>query len=133
MLVMRYRRAVEKLRALAEACAQQRDWPGEDPLLLEAYVHGVVLDGPDELDRVEVVLVLGLPPEQVPWVSTPRPAMWLEDSLRLNKGGFAYCWRSHLDSVSNHRIQRPVRFWSREGGPDEAVQADSSREARGGR
>jgi hypothetical protein len=58
-----------------------------------------------------VVLVLSLPREEVVWESTPRQAMSLEDSLRLNKGGYFYCWRSRQDSVSNHRIKRPVRFW----------------------
>jgi hypothetical protein len=118
---MRYRRAVEKLRTLASACDAERAWPGDDPILLEAYAFGEVLDGPDELDRVEVVLVLNLPAEEVVWESTPRQAVWLEDSLRLNKGGYSYRWRSSRDSVSNHRIRRPVRFWSREGGPDEGV------------
>lgn len=118
---MRYRRAVEKLRILAEECDSQRAWPGEDPLLREAYVFGDLFEGPDELERVELALVLGLSPERVAWASTPRGALWLEESLRLNTGGFAYYWRSHLDTVVNHRIRGPVRFWSRESGPDETV------------
>ncbi len=118
---MRYRRAVEKLRILASACDMERALPGQDPLLLEAYAFGEVLEGPDELETVEVVLVLGLPPSKVIWESTPRQAMWLEDILRLNKGGYSYWWRSHQDSVTNHRIRQPVRFWSREDGPDEGV------------
>jgi hypothetical protein len=117
---MRYRRAVEKLRILTEACESVRNWPLEDPFLLEAYVFGEVLAGTDPLECVEVVLVLNLPPEEVPWESSPHGTFWLEDRLRLNKGGFAYWWRSHLDPVSNHRIRGPVRFWSQEG-PDEAV------------
>jgi hypothetical protein len=40
---MRYRRAVEKLRTLASACDMERGWPGEDPILLEAYAFGEVL------------------------------------------------------------------------------------------
>jgi hypothetical protein len=32
-MVMRYRRAVEKLRILAEACESVRNWPPEDPFL----------------------------------------------------------------------------------------------------
>jgi hypothetical protein len=119
-MVMRYRRAVEKLRILAEACESVRNWPPEDPFLLEAHVFGDVLTGADPLDCVEVVLVLNLPPEEVPWESSPHGTLWLEDQLRLSKGGFAYWWRSHLDPVSNHRIRGPVRFWSHDG-PDEAV------------
>ena len=118
---MRYRRAVEKLRILAEECDSQRAWPGQDPLLREAHVFGDLLEGSDELERIDLALVLGLPPERVSWASMPRGAMWLEESLGLNRGGFAYYWRSYLDPVDNHRIVRPVRFWSRESGPDEIV------------
>lgn len=39
---MRYRRAVEKLRTLAEACEAVKNWPPGDPFLLEAYVFGDV-------------------------------------------------------------------------------------------
>ena len=117
---MRYLRAVEKLRILAEACDSVKGWPPEDPFLLEAYVFGDVLQGADPLECVEVVLVLNLPPQDVPWESSPQGTMWLADRLRLDKGGFAYWWRSHLDPVSNHYIRDPVRFWSHEG-PDESV------------
>jgi hypothetical protein len=57
---MRYRRAVEKLRILAEACESIKRWPLEKPFLLEAYTFGDVLRGADPLDCVEVVLVLNL-------------------------------------------------------------------------
>jgi hypothetical protein len=101
---MRYRRAVEKLRILAEACDSVKNWPPEDPFLLEAYVFGDVLGGAEE----------------VPWEFSPHGTAWLAERLRLDKGGFAYWWRSHLSPVPNHRISAPVRFWSQEG-PDEAV------------
>jgi hypothetical protein len=117
---MRYKRAVEKLRILAEECDSIKGWPPEEPFLLEAYVFGDVLRGADPLDRVDVALVLNLPPDEVPWESSPRGTLWLEDRLRLDKGGYAYWWRSHLTPVSNHRIRGPVRFWSHEG-PDESV------------
>ncbi len=117
---MRYRRAIEKLQALAEACESVKDWPPEDPSLLEAYVFGDVVQGADPLECVEVVLVLNLPPQDVIWESNPHGTMWLADRLRLNKGGFVYWWRSHLDSISNHHIRGPVRFWSHDG-PDEGV------------
>jgi hypothetical protein len=120
LMVMRYRRAVEKLRVLAEACDSVKNWPPEDPFLLEAYVFGDVLEGADPLESVEVALVINLPPEDVPWESGPHGTAWLADRLRLDKGGFAYWWRSHLSAVPNHHIRAPVRFWSQEG-PDGAV------------
>jgi hypothetical protein len=117
---MRYRRAVEKIRILAEACRDFKRFPSDEPFLLEAYVFGDVLRGVDPLDFVEVALVLNLPPQEVIWETTPRGTGWLADYLRLSKGGFAYFWRSHLDPVSNHHIRGPVRFWSL-AGPDEDV------------
>ncbi len=86
---MRYRRAVEKLRDLAEACESVKNWPPGDPFLLEAYVFGTVLEGADPLESVEVALVLNLLPEEVPWESSPRGTSWLADWLRLDKGRFA--------------------------------------------
>jgi len=121
IVAMRYKRAVEKLRILADACQSVRDWPPQDdPFLVAAYVFGEVLRGPDELDSVEVAMVLNLPARQVTWGSTPRGTLWLADALRLSKGGYRYWWRSHEDPVWNHHIQGPVRFWSADG-PDEAV------------
>jgi hypothetical protein len=40
----RYRRAVEKFRALADSCESVRKWPPEDPFLLEAYLFKVALE-----------------------------------------------------------------------------------------
>ncbi len=120
MVAMRYRRAIEKLQALAEACEAVKSWPPEDPFLLEAWVFGDVLRGADPLECVEVVVVVNLPPEEVVWGSNPHGTVWLADQLRLSKGGFCYWWRSHLDPVWNHYAREPVRFWSHDG-PDEGV------------
>src|SRR5215467_2445086 len=109
MMPMRYRRAVEKLSELAAACERIKRWPLDEPFLLEAYAFGDVLKGADPLDVVQVAVVLNLPAEEVTWGSNPRGADWLANELRLSKGGFEYWWRSHLDPVSNHYIQGPVR------------------------
>lgn len=111
---------MEKLRVLADACESVKNWPPEEPFLLEGYVFGAVLDGADPLDCVEVALVLNLPAEEVPWESHPFGTEWPADRLRLSKGGFCYFWRSHLEPVWNHHVREPVRFWSQHG-PDAAV------------
>lgn len=117
---MRYRRAVEKLRLLADACQSTTRLPLDEPFLWEAYVFGEVLDGVDPIESVHVAFTLNLPPEEVPWCSQPRGTLWLVDSLRLDKGGFGYWWRSRHEPVSNHFVREPLRFWSLDG-PDEAV------------
>lgn len=117
---MRYRRAVEKLRLLADACQWTTRLPIDAPFLVAAYVFGDVLDGADPVESVQVAFALELPPDEVPWCSEPTGTAWLVDSLRLDKGGFAYWWRSRHEPVWNHLIREPVRFWSLDG-PDEAV------------
>lgn len=117
---MQYRRAVERLRKLAQACDQTRRVPAAEPFLRAAYVFGDLLEGADPVDVIEAVFVLNLPPEEVTWGSQPPGTAWLVDFLELDKGGIAYRWRSHRDPVSNHVIRDPVPFWSLDG-PDEAV------------
>jgi hypothetical protein len=124
---MRYRRGVEKLRILADACDSAKNWPPEEPFLLEAYAFGDVLRGTDPLECVEVVLVLNLPPHEVIWGTSPRGTDWLADRLRLSKGGYCYWWRSHLDPVWNHHVREPVRFWSHEGPDEDVLQALTER------
>jgi hypothetical protein len=85
---MRYRRAVERLRILADACQHTTRWPDEEPFLREAYVFGEVQNGDDPVDHVKVAMVLNLPSEEVPWESEPHGAGWLVRELRLDKGGF---------------------------------------------
>ena len=64
---------------LTDECESAKNWPPEEPLLLEAYAFGDVLRGADPLDCVEIVLVLNLPPQEVVWGSTPHGTAWLAD------------------------------------------------------
>lgn len=105
---MRYKRAVEKLRLLAEACEEIGGWPPwDEPYLVAMYAFGDVLEGADPLEVVHVAGVIRLPPEEVAWGSSPHGTEWLADRLRLSKGGFEYWWRSYLDPVWNHYIRSP--------------------------
>jgi hypothetical protein len=120
---VRYRRAVERLRMLAKGCEQTKRLPADEPFLREAYVFGQLLDGADPVERIEVVFVLSLPPEEVSWGSQPPGTAWLVDFLELDKGGVAYWWRSRRDPVANHRIHEPVRFWSLDGIDEPVLEA----------
>lgn len=123
---MRYRRAVEKLRILADACQGTTRTPTEEPFLREAHVFGAVLDGEDPIDYLEVAFVLNLPPEQVRAAQTDGTP-WLVHTLRLGKGGFAYWWRSRDEPVWNHHIRGPVRFWSLDGTDEDVLDALAGR------
>jgi hypothetical protein len=126
---MRYKRAVEKLRILAETCARVKIfWSDTEPFLKAVYAFGEVVDGADPLDAVQVAVAINLAPAEVPWESNPEGTDWLADELRLSKGGFLYFWRSYLGPVWNHYIRGPVRIWSADDGPDE--QALAALEAR---
>lgn len=120
---MRYGRAVEKLRLLADACRSTTWMPLDEPFLWEAYVFGDVLDGADPIDSLQVAFTINLVPEEVPWCSRPSGTAWLVDRLRLDKGGFRYWWRSRHEPVWNHHIREPVRFWSFEGTDEAALDA----------
>src|SRR5690348_7359572 len=98
---MRHRRAVEKLRILAEACERVKlFWFDTEPFLKAVYAFGEVLDGADPLDAVQVAVAINLPPAEVPWESTPEGADWLADELRLRKGGFLSSSIRPADSAS---------------------------------
>ena len=126
---MRYRRAVEKLRILAETCEHVKGfWFDTEPFLKAVYAFGGVLDGADPLEAVQVAVAINLPPEEVPWESSPDGTDWLATELRLSKGGFLYFWRSYLDPIWNHYIRGPVCIWSVHDGLDE--QALEALEAR---
>lgn len=119
---MRYTRAVQRLRLLADACQATTRMPLDKPFLHEAYVFGEVLDGADPIECLNIAFTLDLSAEEVPWCSQPQGTAWLVHDLRLDKGGIAYWWRSRHEPVGNHLIHNPVRFWSL-GGTDEAALA----------
>ncbi|MEW9546789.1 hypothetical protein [Nonomuraea sp. NPDC050783] len=118
---MKYPLAVRRLRRLAETCDQTRRVAAAEPFLLAAYVFGELVEGADPVGRLEVVLVVNLPPAEVTWGSQPPGAAWLVDFLELDKGGVDYWWRSHRDPAWNHHVREPVRFWSHADGVDEGV------------
>lgn len=125
---MRYKRAVEKLRILAEACEEIGGWPPwDEPYLIAMYAFGDVCDGTDPLEVVHVAGVIRMPPEEVLWGSSPHGTEWLAERLRLSKGGFEYWWRSYLDPIWNHYIRSPVLIWSQEGIATEALDALAER------
>lgn len=125
---MRYRRAVEKLRLLADECERFARFPSdEEPFLVSAWAFGDVLDGTDPLEAVQVVIVIRVPPEEARWGSEPHGTSGLADLMRLSKGGYEYWWRSYLDPVWNHHIRSPVRIWSQDGPDEETLDALAER------
>ncbi len=56
-------------------------WFDTEPFLKAVYAFGGVLDGADPLDAVQVAVAINLPPEEVPWESSPEGTDWLANEL----------------------------------------------------
>ena len=95
---MRHRRAVEKLRILAETCERVKlFWSGTEPFLKAVYAFGEVLDGADPLDDVQVAVAINLPH----WRREHRGyGRYPENELREAAGGF-------VDLVDASRAGKP--------------------------
>jgi hypothetical protein len=119
---MRYAVAIRRLRSLAEDLDHHaRLW--EEPLVTAVYVYGELLEGPEELDAVDIALVVDLPPDQVTWRAEPPTATAFAELTRLSKLPFRWSWRPVLWPVWNHEVRGPVRFWSLDGPDEEALTA----------
>ncbi len=75
----------------------------------------------DSLDEASVVVVLDIPPEELPWLAINPAGEWAGDQLQLPKRPLRWCYRPLLRPVWNHEHRRLVRFWSADVGLDEGV------------
>src|SRR2546429_4378357 len=91
-------------------------WPLE-----ELWVTGDLLTPAETLDTGSVVVVLDLPPEELPWLALHPAGLWIADDLRLGKRPMTWSLRPLLLPVWNHDNTRLVRFWSADGGLDDRV------------
>ena len=91
-------------------------WPLE-----ELWVGGELLELRSDLEAGSVVLVLDLPPEELPWLAMHPAAEWVGAQLRLGKRPFLWSYRPTLWPAWNHRHRRVARFWSARSGIEAAV------------
>ena len=91
--------------------------------VIDAYVFGGLLDGPESLDVVSVAFVVDLPVEEVTWRARSAAREALASLMRLDKVPVERVWRPADWPVWNHVIVGAVRFWSRADGIDEDVMA----------
>jgi hypothetical protein len=116
---VKYNTAVDRLRQAASDLAGHTSW--SDSVLVEAHAFGDVLAGPDTVDLISVALVVDLPIDEMPWLARPAQAEAAVSLLRFDKYPLRWWWRPVGWPVWNHGISRPVRFWSRDDGPDEVA------------
>ena len=118
---MRYSTAVRRLRSVAEGLSAVDRVDAFE--VIDAYVFGGLLDGPESLDVVSVAFVVDLPVEEVPWRARSAALEALASLMRLDKVPVERVWRPADWPVWNHVIVGAVRFWSRADGIDEDVMA----------
>jgi hypothetical protein len=128
---MKYDKAIQMLRAIAERCDRvSRLWEeDEQSPLVGAYAFGSVLDGPDAVEQVGVALVLDAPAAELTWGARPVSFSGLPHLLELERAGLDWCWRPAVWPVANHVIVRPVRIWSLDGVDSPALEALAARQA----
>ncbi len=119
---MKYSTAVARLRSCA-ADLDRLAGVSEEPLLLEAWGFGELLDLPDQLDVISLALVVGLPADDVTWHARPPRAEAVASFLRFEKYPLRWFWRPAVWPVWNHAINRAVRFWSHTGTDTAALDA----------
>lgn len=94
-------------------------WP-----LDKIWAGGAFLDSVDEFDHGQVVLRLGLPVRELPWLAAHPAGEWIGDQLRLGKRPMLWTYRPTEWPAWNCRARRVVRFWSAANGTDaDAVDA----------
>jgi hypothetical protein len=119
MCLVKYSTAVARLRSCAVDLDRVAGFTDE-PLVLEAWVFGELLEHPDELEVISLALVIDLPAEDVTWRARPTPAEAAASLLGFEKYPLRWFWRPRVWPVWNHAIERAVRFWS-EAGTDTVV------------
>jgi hypothetical protein len=110
---VKWTRAVQHLRALAEKCAEMATLPTslQSLRVVRLWAVGDVLGDMRELDAVTVALAVDLPVDKVPWLSEPFGAQHWANATRLSKNPIVPLWRSAHAPVWNHHIDRPALLW----------------------
>lgn len=115
--------ALRHLAELAEAASErlrfrstELGWPLE-----ELWVTGTLLDPVDELEHGSVVLMIDLPPDELPWLAFHPAAEWIGDQLRLGKRPLWWSYRPTAWPPWTYRDRRVARFWSAGNGTDEEL------------
>ncbi len=92
--------------------------------------HRRALEPVEELDHGSVVLMIDLPPAELPWLAVHPTAEWVGDQLRLGNRPLWWSYRPLDWPPWNCRDRRVARFWSATTGVDDAA-IDALRSRRG--
>ena len=111
---MQWTRAMHHLETLADTCAEMTTRPESIfPLRVSSlWAVGAVLEGPRELEAVEVVLGVDVAAADVAWGCEPPAAQHWAHATRLSRLPLRPWWRSTRVPVWNHHVIRPLLLWS---------------------
>jgi hypothetical protein len=87
------------------------DWP-----LTEMWVAGHLLERTEEVDHGTVVLMIDLPPDELPWLAVHPTAEWVGEQLRLGKRPMLWSYRPAAWPAWTYRNPRVARVWSASNG-----------------
>jgi hypothetical protein len=112
---------VGHLHRLAEQCQEMPELPASLGVLRvgELWAVGELLGASRDLEWATVAACVDLPVEEVPWLCRPDGADGWAQMTRASKNPVLIWWRSARAPVWNHRIVRPLRVWSLDGGVEE--------------
>lgn len=115
--------AVRHLREMAEQATDLLRLRGSSiPWPLEGmWAAGDLLGERSDLDAAVVVLMLDLPPEDLPWLAVHPTAEWVSDQLRLGKRPVIWYYRPRLWPAWNPAHRRVTRIWAAPTGSVEAA------------
>jgi hypothetical protein len=119
---MKWTRAVHHLQELAQVCQDMAERPATIfPLRVTSlWTFGDVVTSRDDLDRLQLVLAVDLPLDQVAWLCPPAGAEHWSHATRLSKKPVQAIWRSSRAPLWNHRIHAPLLIWAEHGVWDES-------------
>lgn len=120
---MKRSRAIQHLVEMADEASDLLRFRDTDigcPLE-ELWVTGELLTDTATLDQGAVILVLDLPPDELPWLALHPIAEWIGDRLRLGKRPMRWCYRPSAWPVWTPDHRRAVRYWTAAGGLDDGV------------
>lgn len=115
--------AIRHLVEIAEVATDQLrlrsteiGWP-----LDELWVTGALLEPGNEIDLGTVMLMIDLPPDELPWLVAHQTAESIGEQLRLGKRPMLWSYRPTAWPPWTYRHLRVALFWSATGGLDHSV------------
>jgi hypothetical protein len=87
------------------------EWP-----LCAMCIAGHLLERTEEVDHATVVLMIDLPPDELPWLSVHPTGEWVGEQLRLGKRPMLWSYRPASWPAWTYRDRQVARFWSSSNG-----------------